>query len=156
MRWAAAYVIQSLTGRKCLLCRSFDSKRSYSMAACSFVVCALISHGAVGFGCETTISKTGGYCRNAADLSHARQTTRGALNTQTRLGRQLESYRLLCQEFSTPPSLRHTAFIYSVFLLTIVVVGRSQKCTTQAEWWVISVCVTQMSKTPAQSLNAVN
>lgn len=47
-------------------------KRCCSMAACSFVICAFTSGSIIEFCCETIIGKTGGCCRNTADLSHAR------------------------------------------------------------------------------------
>jgi len=68
------------------------------------------------------------------------RTPRSAMNTQTGLGHMLESSKLLSQEFSTPPSLRLTEYIYSILLLTIRSLSATPvNCTTLKEWTVILV-----------------
>ena len=80
------------------------------------------------------------------------RTPHSAMNTQIRFGHMLWGCRLFCQKFSTPSSLRHTAYIYCLPSDHQEFVGHSYNCVTLVVWWVILALENNLCDTNEQTL----
>lgn len=109
----------TLAGNASFLPRS--TKFSYLMTVCLFVI--LLTAGLLTYAAGQTPANRGlmwehgrfATCKNTRTHAQKNQIDTTPLwILKQGWGHMLESYRLLYQEFSTPPSLRYTAYICSV------------------------------------------